>query len=85
VENEVSFKYEDFKKGVKMQQDYTINDAHHDGFECGLLYMLRYNDEELASCLTDEELELLAAHLAKKKPWKTAEEWEAFIINNIFA
>lgn len=66
-----------------MQQDYTINDAFKDGFECGLLYMLRYSEEDYYDHLTNNDVTRLASHLAEKKPWKTAAEWETLILNNI--
>lgn len=62
-----------------MSSDYTINDAHHDGFECGLLYILRYVEEEYDQVLYVEDIERLAAHLESKKVWKTAGEWEQML------
>lgn len=66
-----------------MVPDYTINDAHHDGFECGLLYILRYAAENYNQLLSDDDMVHLTAHLAEKKPWKTADEWEE-LINSIY-
>ena len=63
--------------------DYSITDAHKKGFECGLLYILRYELDELWRWPTDEELDSLANHLAEKKPWKTRDEWEQFIRGNL--
>lgn len=62
-----------------MKPDYTIDDAHRYGFESGLLYILRYELEELWRWPSDEELTALAEHLAEKKPWKGRDEWEWFI------
>ena len=62
-----------------MNPDYTINDAHHDGFECGLLYILRYTYENYNQLLSDDDTRELVAHLAEKKPWKSASEWEELI------
>ena len=62
-----------------MTPDYTINDAHRDGFECGLLYILRFELEELHRWPSDEEFAAIAEHLAEKKPWKGRDEWEWFI------
>lgn len=66
-----------------MVPDYNINDAFKDGFECGLLYILRYAAEDYDQLLSDDDMARLTAHLAEKKPWKTAAEWEEFILNNI--
>ena len=66
-----------------MQQDYTINDAHRDGFECGLLYALRYLVEEELTELDTDNIAHLARHLESMKCWKSAEEWEELILNNI--
>jgi hypothetical protein len=66
-----------------MQQDYTINDAHHDGFECGMLYILRYAAEDYDQLLSDDDVKHLVVHLAQKKPWKTTDEWEELILNNL--
>lgn len=65
-----------------MNPDYTINDAHHDGFECGLVYILRYAAEGYYQLLSDYDTTHLAAHLAEKKPWKSAAEWEE-LLNSI--
>jgi hypothetical protein len=62
-----------------MQQDYTINDAWHDGFECGLLYILRYIEEEYGQVLSTDDIARLAAHLESKKVWKTGDEWEQLL------
>ena len=67
-----------------MQQDYTINDAFKGGFECGLLYILRYAEEEYSQLMSDDDVAHLASHLAEKKPWKTEAEWKEFILNNLF-
>ncbi len=63
-----------------MQQDYTINDAHHDGFECGLLYILRYLVEEELTELDADNIAHLASHLESMKCWKSTEEWEELIL-----
>lgn len=62
-----------------MAPDYTINDAHHDGFECGLLYILRYVEEEYDQVLSTDDVARLAAHLESKKKWKSGAEWEELI------
>ena len=64
-----------------MNPDYTINDAHHDGFECGLLYILRYIDKYTTHELSTDEISELARHLESMKCWKSAEEWEALILS----
>lgn len=83
VENEVSFKYEDFKKEQTMQQDYTINDALHDGFESGLLYVLRYVEDVIGYHFSDTDVARLASHLEARKSWKSDEDWEVLIHKNI--
>lgn len=65
-----------------MRQDYTINDAFKDGFECGLLYILRYASEDYDQLLSDDDMAHLTTHLEEKKPWKSATEWEELILNN---
>ena len=67
-----------------MNPDYTINDAFHDGFECGLLYILRYVNEHYYQSLSSDDIDVseLALHLAEKKPWKTAPEWQELILNS---
>lgn len=62
-----------------MQQDYTINDAFHDGFECGLLYMIRYLEESPKHGFTNKDAAALAEHLESKKPWKTGDEWHELL------
>ena len=64
-----------------MQQDYTINDAFKDGFECGLVYILRYLEEEDFLQLDADNMAHLARHLEYKKPWKSNTEWETLILN----
>ena len=64
---------------MSMLSDYTINDAYHDGFECGLLYIFRYAEEEYNQLLSDDDTRRLVQHLAEKKPWKSAAEWEELI------
>ena len=59
-----------------MTNDYTINDAFHDGFECGLLYALRYSEEILKHRMNPEDLSRMASHLELKKPWRSEEEWQ---------
>lgn len=66
-----------------MQRDYTINDAFHDGFECGLLYILRYIEESDTCRITTNELARLIVHLEEKKPWKSDKEWEELILNHL--
>ena len=62
-----------------MIPDYTINDAHRDGFECGLLYILRYATEVEDIDIRNSLISRLTEHLAEKKPWKSREEWEWLI------
>lgn len=62
-----------------MVPDYTINDAVKDGFECGILYMLRYINECTNIDIPKDDISYLADHLAKKKPWKTRDEWAALL------
>ena len=64
-----------------MQQDYTINDAFKDGFECGLLYILRYVEEDTDHRITANDIARLIIHLEDKKPWKSNAEWETLILN----
>lgn len=66
-----------------MNPDYTINDAFHDGFECGLLYILRYFETNSDRRITANDVRQLIIHLDKNKPWMTADEWEALILNNL--
>ena len=62
----------------------SFNVAVHTGFECGLIYILRYLEEEACMLQFDtDNIAHLASHLAEKKPWKTAPEWEEFINNNL--
>lgn len=60
-------------------QDYTINDAHHDGFECGIFYILRYCWENHIDDLSDLDEVKLAEHLAARKKWRDIEEWADLI------
>ena len=64
-------------------QDYTINDAHKDGFECGLLYVLRYFHEVEEIDIKDSLILRLAEHLGEKKPWRPEEVWADLIHNNM--
>lgn len=66
-----------------MSPDYTINDAFHDGFECGLLYILRFMEENSERRITTNDVSKLIVHLEEKKPWKSHTEWEAFILSHI--
>lgn len=66
-----------------MQQDYTINDAFHDGFECGLLYILRFFEENSDRKITTNDIAQLIVHLEEKKPWKSHTEWETLILKNL--
>lgn len=61
----------------------SFNVARHDAFECGLLYILRYAEEEYDQLLSDDDVLHLSNHLAEKKPWKTEAEWKEFILNNL--
>lgn len=58
-----------------MVPDYTINDAFKDGFECGLLYILRYAETEAQCHISNEDLVRLSEHLETKKSWKSRDEW----------
>ena len=58
-----------------MVSDYTINDAFKDGFEDGLLYMLRYMAEVECRHLSDREVLKIAEHLGAHKPWRPEEIW----------
>lgn len=66
-----------------MNPDYTINDAFKDGFECGLLYILRYAMEVEGVSLTDMDVLRLADHLAAHKPWRPDEQWALLIHKNV--
>lgn len=66
-----------------MTPDYTINDAFHDGFECGLLYALRYAKDATGQHISEEDLDKLAVHLDSKKCWKAYEEWRCWLNQNI--
>lgn len=66
---------------MSAQRDYTIIDAYHDGFEAGLLYVLRYMDKDHP--LNVEDVVRLASHLEYMKPWKSGEEWEELIRSNV--
>lgn len=68
---------------MSMYSDYTINDAFHDGFECGLLYILRYIEEDSDHRITANDVSRLIVHLEEKKPWKSHDEWEKLILNHI--
>ena len=59
--------------------DYTINDAFCDGFECGIEYLIRYDLEILGHVFSSDDIEALAWHLAEKKRWKSADEWERML------
>lgn len=61
----------------------SFNVARHEAFEAGLLYILRYAAEDYNQFLSDDDVVRLSSHLAEKKPWKTAPEWEEYILNNI--
>lgn len=65
-----------------MAPDYTINDAFKDGFECGIMYMLRYIEETQPQRLTVEDVNRLATHLAERKRWKDNKEWKAVLTSN---
>lgn len=66
-----------------MNPDYTINDAFQDGFECGLLYVLRYAMEVESVSLTDTDVLKLADHLAAHKLFKPSEQWAMTIHNEV--
>lgn len=58
-----------------MREDYTVNDAFKDGFENGLLYVLRYYEWVSERHLLDNDISELCDHLEEKKPWMTSGEW----------
>lgn len=69
-----------------MTPDNNFSEFLHSGFECGLIYALRYIEEE--ACIfqfNTDDINQLARHLEEKKPWKTATEWEEHILNHISA
>lgn len=66
-----------------MTDNYTINDAFHDGFECGLLYALRYAETVGDIHMTTDDASRLAEHLGAFKSWRTEEEWHTFVLGNI--
>lgn len=66
-----------------MKEDYNFGAFIHEGFECGLLYTLRYLEEAGMLELNADDIARLASHLESKKPWNTAQEWNDFILNNI--
>ena len=66
-----------------MKEDYNFGAFIHQGFECGLLYILRYAAEEYNQLLSDDDMARLTAHLAEKKPWNSAAEWEDLINSNL--
>lgn len=66
-----------------MQQDYTINDAFQEGFESGVVYILRYNAEKNGVTLTDRDVVVLGEHLRSYKPWRDSEQWADFIHKNV--
>lgn len=66
-----------------MQRDYTINDAFQEGFESGVVYILRYNAEKNGVTLTDIDVVVLGEHLRSYKPWRDSEQWADFIHKNV--
>ena len=67
---------------MSMHNDYTINDAHKDGFECGVLYVLRYFHEVEKRRLTDRQIAKLAEHLESHRFDKDFGEWTELIYRN---
>lgn len=65
---------------MSMYSDYTVNDAYHDGFENGLVYILRYLKEAGIDKIAELSDVDLACHLETRKPWKTAEDWWKLIV-----
>lgn len=63
--------------------EYTINEAFKDGFECGILYMLRYIEEVQPQRLTRDDIRHLADHLEEKKSWKTSDQWKVLLTSNV--
>ena len=64
-------------------QDYTINDAFKDGFEDGLLYILRYVQEVEKIDIDDSLVLRLAKHLGENKPWRPEEIWASKIHRHV--
>lgn len=62
-----------------MKEDYNFGAFIHEGFEQGLLYILRYVEEEYDQVLSVEDIARLAAHLESKKNWNNGSEWEQLI------
>jgi hypothetical protein len=62
-----------------MHSDYTINDAYHDGFECGIAYILRYAMENRDWQLTDRDIVALGEHLWNHKPWHDSNVWTEMV------
>lgn len=63
--------------------DYTINDAHRDGFDSGVLYALRYFEEKTGCRLTDLDVVCLSEHLALRRPDRSSEGWAELIHRNL--
>lgn len=66
-----------------MNPDYTINDAHKDGFDSGLLYALRYFELVTEHHFTDTEVTSLSEHLAFRRPDRSSEQLAMMIHNNL--
>lgn len=64
---------------MSMNSDYTINDAYHDGFECGITYILRYTRENCDWQLTDRDIVKLSEHLWNLKPWHDSQVWAEIV------
>ena len=68
-----------------MTPDYNFAAFIHEGFECGLVYALRYLEEEGMVQLSTDDIAQLAFHLESKKPWMSSNEWNELILNTISA
>lgn len=66
-----------------MNPDYTINDAFHEGFECGLAYILRYAREHCDWQLTDRDIIVLSEHLWNHKSWHDSNVWAEIVYNAV--
>lgn len=66
-----------------MVPDYTVTDAFQDGFEDGVLYMLRYMIEVEEIEIRDSMVLRIAEHLGEHKPWRPEEIWASKIHKHV--
>lgn len=66
-----------------MQNEYSVNSAMQEGFECGVLYALRYYEESVKRNLSCDSAAAFANHLSHYKRWKTKDEWETFLLKTL--